>query len=65
MNRKQIIAELRRSACEDNRPWTQVHQDAYYIAANHRMLDEYHLWPKDDEHSAMFLLFVAAALETE
>jgi hypothetical protein len=64
MTRKLIIAELRRSAIEDQRPWIGCTQSAWNAACNAICFDEV-ISSHENEDVAMFFLIVAASLEDE
>jgi hypothetical protein len=64
MNRAQIIAELRRSAIEDQRPWCMVRNAAWLHAISEYDKDLYKGW-EDNESVAMYFLLLAQALEDE
>lgn len=61
---KPIIAELRRSAIQDQRPWINCAQVAWGAACNALTNDEV-LDGSSNEQAAMFFLIVAAAMEGE
>jgi len=63
MNKKQIKAELRRSACEDEKPFWTMESNAFSMALRHR--DRYReniLYLRKDDLRT-FILFVAEAIE--
>jgi hypothetical protein len=64
MTKAQIIAELRRSAIEDQRPWCMVRNAAWLYA-----IEAYEATPwegnYEQEDVAMFFLLLAQALEDE
>jgi len=62
MNRKLIIAELRRSAIQDQRPWIGVQWQAGLHAMS--WVDECDLF-YSSEDVAMFFLLVAEMMEQE
>ena len=64
MTKQEIIAELRRSACEDADPFRDCGPSAYYAAVNMRTLED----AVSNEASRIpqartFFLLVACALE--
>jgi len=64
MNRELIIAELRRSAIEDQRPWIGCTHSAWAAACNALTNNEV-LSDSTSEDAAMFFLIVACAMEQE
>jgi hypothetical protein len=62
MTRRQIVAELRRSALCDNYPWVMVAYDAYRAVQDWECPCEYERYMWDKLVSRMFFLFVAEAL---
>lgn len=61
MNKQQIKAELRRSACEDKDPYFEINHDAYYEAWRYLCDDEGASFLSKDDCRIFFLL-VAEAL---
>lgn len=61
MNKAQIKAELRRSACEDVLPYLYVSNDAFYAAADYCRLGE-STFDLRQESIRTFFLLVAEAL---
>jgi len=64
MNRAQIIAELRRSAIEDQRPWIGVRRRAWKTALN-TLTGRDCRYEHSSETVAVFFLIVAEAMEQE
>jgi hypothetical protein len=64
MNRALIIAELRRSAIEDQRPWVMCTQSAWNAACDVLDWNE-RLREHTNEDVAMFFLIVAESMEQE
>jgi hypothetical protein len=64
MNTKQIIAELRRSACEDDDPWEGCNANAFSVV--HDMTGHaYWFYANDQENDIRtFYLLVAEAMES-
>ena len=61
MNRKHIIAELRRSATEDADPWCGVDRGVFYMLGHWRETGEF-IGDKSDDFLRLFFLIVAAAM---
>lgn len=61
MTKEQIKAELRRSACEDKRPFDQIHCDAFLEAELYCSYAEFVSVHSNDNLRTFFLL-VAEAL---
>lgn len=59
MNKNQIKAELRRSACEDARPWIKMHDAAFAECEKYVGYSDF-AWT--DITSRIFILLVAEAL---
>ena len=63
MTKAEIIAELRRSAVEDESPWVFVGEDAFLACVPWKLK---HQWMADaGEDLRTFFLLVACALESE
>ena len=63
MTKAEIIAELRRSAVEDESPWICVEEDAFVACIPWKLKSQ---WMADAcEELRTFFLLVACALESE
>ena len=65
MTKTQIIAELRRSAMEDNNPWIRVQDDAFRQAEIGTVPFRWIALCSNPEACRIFFLLVACALESE
>ena len=61
MTTDQIKAELRRSACEDDYPWSDMVEDAYWVVRDFREPGQ--VFYGASTQTRVFMLLVAEALE--
>ena len=64
MNKRQIIAELRRSACEHDTPWS-CENEAFLVVMNDYLLDDESMLRRGHDGLRTLYLLVACALEDE
>ena len=62
MTKKEIRAELRRSACEDKRPWYGIEERHAFVTARRWLIDGEYMFGSPVERLRIFFLLVAEAM---